>query len=132
MTSWERLRSRLEGMERRKNNLPKMNFKGLLVSSNQPMDVFEFVDDEDEKNIKELEGELYPESNGDVKVGDDIAVYTKDKKDRPWVGRVLNVFEEDVVVHWYARNKKKYTYEVLLNRDGSPQTDKISRLSIVF
>ena len=130
--SWGRLRRRFEGMERKKNTLPKMKLEELPKSGQQPVDVFEFHEEEVVRNRREVSGELYPETNGDVKVGEDIAVYTTEKAGRPWVGRVKQVTEKEVVIHWFARKNKKFTYDELNNRDGSPQTDKIFRDSIIY
>ena len=128
--SWQRLRRKLESTERKKNFLPKMKLKNLPISGQQPIDVFEFH--EEEVNRRDVEGEIYAEKLGQVTVGEDIAVYTDEKDGRPWVGRILTVNETDIVIHWYARKKKKFTYEELKNKDGSPQTDKILRESILF
>ena len=129
-TSWQRLRRKLEGLERKKSSFPKMVLKNLPVTGNQPKDVFEF--DEIAGSSKEVEGEIYPESHGDVKIGDDVAVYTEEKIGRPWVGRIVDVTETEVLIHWFARKKKKYTYEDLRNNDGSPQIDRISRNTIMY
>ena len=129
-TSWQRLRRKLEGLERRKGSLPKMVLKDLPVTGNQPKDVFEFY--ETAGSSKEVEGEIYPELHGDVKIGDDVAVYTEEKIGRPWVGRVVDVSEKEVLIHWFSKKKKKYTYEDLRNKDGSPQTDRISRNTIMY
>ena len=128
--SWQRLRRKLEGMEKKKATLPKMKLKELPISGQQPRDVFEFQ--EEEINRREVEGEIYAETNGDVRIGEDVAVYTTVKTGRPWVGRITDVTETDVIVHWFERKKKKYTYEELRNRDGSAQNDKISRASILY
>ena len=129
-TSWQRLRRKLEGLERMKECFPKMDLRNLPVTGNQPKDVFEF--DEAAGTSKDVEGEIYPESHGDLKIGDDVAVYTKEKKGRPWVGRVLDIVETEVLIHWFSKNKRKYTYEELKNNDGSLQTDRISRDTIMY
>ena len=131
MTSWQRLRRRLEEVERKSYALPKMKLQDLPKSGNQPKDVFEFEDTEKEIE-KEVEGELYPEERSDVSVGEDIAVFTTVKTGRPWVGRVLEVYEDQVLVHWFSKKRRKYTYEELQNQDGTPQTDKIPRQSIMY
>ena len=128
--SWQRLRKKLEGMEKKKATLPKMKLKELPKSAQQPRDVFDFQ--EDDTTRKEVEGEIYAETNGDVRIGEDIAVYTTVKTSRPWVGRITEVTETDVIVHWFERKKKRYTYEELRNRDGSAQNYKVSRASILY
>ena len=132
--SWERLRRKFEGMERMKNTLPKMKLSDLPMSGQQPRDVFEFLEEEGTAgNRKEVVGEFYGETNGDVKVGEDIAVYTEEKVGRPWVGRVKQVTDEDVLIHWFGKkSNKRFTFDELKNQDGSPQTDKISRASILY
>ena len=61
-----------------------------------------------------------------------MAVYTKEKIGRPWVGRVLNIVDTEILIHWFSKIKRKYTYEELKNKDGSPQTDRISRDTIMY
>ena len=119
-------------MERMKDTLPKMKLYELPKSGQQPRDVFEFLEEEATGNRKEVVGELYAETNGDVKVGEDIAVYTTEKASRPWVGRVKQVTEKEVIIHWFGKKNKRFTFDELKNQDGSPQTDKISRASILY
>ena len=128
--SWERLRVKLEGMPRRRENLPKMKLIEQLSSAEQPKDPYEFGDEDTE--VPEVEGEMYPEVNGQIVVGEDVAVYTVDKTNLPWVGRVVEVFESEILIHWFERKKLKFTYESLTNQDGSPQTDRIARSSVMF
>ena len=59
-------------------------------------------------------------------------MFTTVKTGRPWVGRVLEVYEDQVLVHWFSKKRRKYTYEELQNQDGTPQTDKIPRQSIMY
>ena len=121
----------MEEVERKRNYLPRMNLQDLPKSGNQPKDVFDFEDTEKETE-KEVEGELYPEEKSDVTVNEDVAVFTTVKTGRPWVGRVLEVCENEVLVHWFSKKKRKYTYEELHNQDGTPQTDRIPRQSIMY
>ena len=128
VTSWQRLRRRLEQVER--EYIPPMKLLDLPRSRNQPKDVFEFEYTEEEKI--EVQGEMYPEKNGDVKEEEDIAVYTNEKEGRPWVGRIVKVYEREVIIHWFKKKKRLYTYESLKNQDGSPMTDRIPRDSIMY
>ena len=108
-----------------------MKLQDLLVAEMPPKDPYDFEDEE--RTVPEVEGEMYPETLGDVKVGEDVAVYTAEKEGRPWVGRTLQVNEKDILIHWFERKKRKVnTYEQLVNRDNSPQTDMIARSSIMF
>ena len=108
-----------------------MKLTELPLSGNQPKDVFEFEDSEKEIML-EVQGEMYPEENGDVNEGEDIAVYTNVKEERPWVGRVVKVFAKEVIVHWFSKKSRKYTYENLQNQDSTPMTDRIPRESIMY
>ena len=39
----------------------------------------------------------------DLSVGVDVVVYTEEKRDRPWLGRVLEIFNDSLEfrIHWY-------------------------------
>ena len=130
--SWERLGVKLEGMPRRRANLPKMKLVEQLTSVVQAQERDPFDFEEDDLEVPEIEGELYPEVDGEVTIGQDIAVYTTEKDNLPWVGRVLEVSDSEILIHWFERKKLKLTYEALINKNGSLQVDRIARRSIMF
>lgn len=130
--SWESLRDRLESMERNIKVLPKMDLDELRQADRREVeDIFEFKDDEMED--REVKGDIYPENDGTVMVGDDVAVYTAEMQDRPWVGRVLEVEEKTINVHWFRkRSQRSYTYEADYGSNGSALIDQVDRSTILF
>ena len=52
----------------------------------------------------------------DIAIGLDVVVYTESKSDRPWLGRVCEIFEEtlEFQIHWY-QVKLSRTFIKLIN-----------------
>lgn len=130
--SWQGLRYRLESIERRKENLPKMKLVNLPKWKAEESEFdFEDVDQEPPRDI--MGAETYPEVRGEVKVGEAVAVYSEDVVSRPWVGKIQEVTDENQVkIQWFKKKSKKTKYEGMTNRDGTAYVDVINRNSIMF
>ena len=78
--------------------------------------------------VPRLRGEMYPKSfmegnfDREAVVGADVLVYTKEKANRPWVGRVVKVLPDNkFILQWYKRRGVRInTFQAIVNRDGSP------------
>ena len=132
--SWSRLKDRLESLERRKMNLPKMRLKNLptfLPMEDDPHlpDEFSFVD-EAALVLPELIGDVFEEDLFDSNVCKnlDVVVYTDDVVGRPWVGRVLDILEERrFVCHWYQRHGRSLTFA-----DKSPYVSQLENRVVMM
>ena len=119
-TSWDNLRKKIENIPYQIDKLIKMDLTNLPV---QCSDTHVVIPDHlahlnKEDNIKDLEGDTFPESldeadfNEDLKVGLDVLIYSNIKAGRPWVGRIVEVIgggDEfcDSVVHKEERRSTR-------------------------
>ena len=129
LKSWDKLRSRLEKMPRKRNNLPRMNLKE-LPKQGPEMEVFEFVEEEEGRGVGGIK--MYDEKLGSLRIGDDVAIYTKTMSGRPWIGRVMEIKEGEVSVQWFQKKSARLKYEAQYYRNGKPYIDTISRESIIY
>lgn len=131
LKSWERLRNRLEKMPRKKNNLPKMKMEEFLKQTRSVLDVYEFAEEEEEREVRGVE--MYPEKLGVLKKGDNVVIYTSDYVGRPWIGRVISLSgDRKFVIHWFEKKSAKVKYEAQFRSDGTPCVDTLDRESIMF
>ena len=64
--------------------------------------------------------------NSCIEVGLDVAVYTKSRLDRPWLGRVLTILEnQKFVIHWFRRHGKSSKFHAMANPDGTPYVSEL-------
>ena len=89
-------------------------------------DEFDFVDDTD---VPELTGDRY----FSVRVGQDLVIYTESKEDRPWVGRVSQIFpvQRQFEIHWMCRVGKSDRFVLLYNND-QPSRDILDEDMVMF
>ena len=132
--SWERLRTVLENLPRKQKNLPPLR---LSIFPKQNPDVQLVVPDYLEQcmgeDIPDLVGEhcnvetSVGQFETDIRPSMDVAVYTCSVKERPWLGRALEVKDDGVSfeVQWFKKKGRSLTYEALYNKDGSKYTSVI-------
>ena len=136
--SWERLVDKLESLPRRQDNLEKMKIQELpkQLESNEQID----LQIDGEKDLPELKGEIYPAIleeglfQQEVCLGMDVAVYTKSKRSRPWLGRVteLNTEPGRFKMQWFSRRSRGSTFYGMKNADGSNFVSEQDVLSVMF
>ena len=70
----------------------------------------------------------------EIQSGMDIAVYTESKKDRPWLGRVINIQEggNTFQVQWFKRKGKGSTFKALTNKDGTRYTSLLASNTVML
>lgn len=136
-TSWDKLRDRLE-------ELPKSTLYEYMVLSDLPTQRIEQVTIPSYLNVTDntppIRGELYPELcvegrvEEDASVDMDVVVYTKDKRSRPWVGRIVKLLEnKKFLLHWYGRKSVRSTiFSALSNNDGSPYIAELENEMVMF
>ena len=136
--SWDNLRKTLEDLPKLIGTFPKMDLKIFpRVSNEVPVvpDQLNFSDD-----LPEVRGELYPEEvveghlEDEVSVGMDVCIYTKDKKSRPWMGRIVQVLDNKrFLLQWYGRKSSRSTvFNALKNVDGSPYLTELDNDTVMF
>ena len=138
-TSWDRLRDKLENLPNRSENFPKMKLKDLPKQLPEVLQVPDYLMDGDEDGI-ELTGDKYPENidegdlDSEISVGMDVCVYTEEKRGRPWVGRVLQLLEDQrFLIHWFTRKTiRSKTFYALTNNDGSPSISEQENGTVMF
>ena len=129
-SSWEALRKTLDSLPTRKDNLMKMKISEFPEQSadtapGMPEHIGQFLPDLED--VPHLRGELFHEvSEGDFNreaaVGADVVVYTREKENRPWVGRVVKVLPKNkFTLQWYKRRSSRAnTFHAMVSKDGSP------------
>ena len=64
--------------------------------------------------------------------GLDVAVYTRERESRPWLGRVVNVVDESqFTVHWYEKSGSKGLYNAISN-NNAPFLSVIDNASVIL
>ena len=137
-TSWDGLRSTLEGLPRRSDNLEKM----LLTDLPKQIEVHPTVPEHLRvvEDTHELAGDLYPEEifdghlEDEVHVGMDVCIYTEDLRTRPWVGRIIQIRENKrFVLQWYSRKSGRgKVFMAVNNSDGSPSLSELDNDTVMF
>ena len=127
--SWERLRTKLENLPKKRDNLPPMKLSSLPRVSPRPNPLIpNYLEPVLNEEVPELVGEhiiLEPiEGQFDVEImpGMDVAVYSHSVKDRPWLGRVLRIEKEKArfEVHWFKRRGRSNTFCGMYQGDRTP------------
>ena len=131
-SSWEALRQTLESLPGRQDDLLKMKIaefpkQVINVPPVIPEHLEQFMED-GRDGIPELRGEMYPENilegnfDREATVGADVVVYTREKDNRPWVGRVVQVLPDNkFTLQWYKRSGgRSNTFHAMVKKDGSP------------
>ena len=131
-SSWEALKQTLESLPARQDDLMKMKISGFPKQAEEmtpiiPEHYGQFLADNVE-GVPQLRGEIYPDNVGEgnfnleAVVDADVVVYTKDKENRPWVGRVVKVLPgKKFTLQWYKRmSGRSNTFQAMIKRDGSP------------
>ena len=64
----------------------------------------------------------------------DVALYTRQKSTRPWLGRVLSLLAggKDFVVHWYKKRSRSTVYQASFNSNGTPFTSTMSTDTVML
>ena len=137
-TSWDSLRSTLEALPRRSENLVKMNIADLPQQVEDVPAVPDQLQPVDE--IPELLGDLFPEEICDgqlgeeVVVGMDVVIYTDQLKGRPWVGRITELLgDNQFKLQWFVRKSiRSRVFTALNNSDGSPSLAELDHATVMF
>ena len=136
--SWEKLVDKLEGLSRRQSNFESMKIAELPRQCEPIIDIN--IEAEGRKDLPPLKGEVYPANleegvfTQEICVGMDVAVYTRSKRSRPWLGRVTEIAPEPgkFMLQWFSRRSKGSTFYGMKNADGSPFVSKQDFLSVMF
>jgi hypothetical protein len=139
--SWERLRTVLENLPKKQNNLPPLRLSSFpRQKSAAPVVVPEYLEQFMIEDTPELVGELciLEPSDGqfetDIRPGMDVAVYTRSVKDRPWLGRVVNVQEDGVSfeVQWFKKKGRTLTFQASHNKNGTRYTSVLALETVML
>ena len=122
--SWLKLKEKLERTPKMMANLPKMKIAELPKITSEPAqatlpDEFSYIVEDDEDG-PEIEGDVYEEGlfASYIKPGLDVVIYSDNQEDRPWVGRVHEILENNrFLVHWFKRHGKSSKFHAQM--DGS-------------
>ena len=137
-TSWERLRTSLESLPRRRNNLREMKISELPKQKKYVLEVPDHLLEKESE--KELTGDKYPETIEDgefdreISEDMDVVVYSDQSSLRPWVGRIIKLLEgRKFLLQWYTRKTcRSKTFYALENSDGSPNVAEQENQSVMF
>ena len=140
--SWERLRSVLENLPKKRLNLPPLKLTNLpkqnpAVQAKIPEYLEQILNQED---TPDLIGEhcILDPSEGqfdvDILQGMDVAVFTHSVRDRPWLGRVQNVQKEgaEFLIQWYKKRGRSSTFQAMVNKDGSRMTSVLPSETVML
>ena len=137
-TSWDKLRSILEGLPNRSANMVKMDLTDL------PKQVVEVpilpehlvVEDETPQLMGDIFAEVinYGHLEDEVTPGMDVCIYTQDKRWRPWVGRIVKVLEnKHFVIQWFCRKSvRSSVFTAMQEKDGSPTLSELHNDTVMF
>jgi hypothetical protein len=140
-SSWNRLREKLEKIADNKDALVKMKLLAISTQAARSAHLPEhFTHLEQDENVPDLQGELFPESldegdfNEDMQEGLDVLVYSKVKKGRPWCGRIIKIVDSHkFLIHWFARAKgDRNTFVASYNGDKSPYTSELETGTVIL
>jgi hypothetical protein len=139
--SWERLRTVLENLPKKQNNLPPLRLSSLpRQNPSAPAVVPDYLEQFMSEDTPELVGEhcILEPFDGlfetDIRPGMDVAVYTRSVKDRPWLGRVVNVQEDGVSfeVQWFKKKGRTLTFQASLNKNGTRYTSVLALETVML
>ena len=141
MTSWDRLRERIEALPRRGDNFPKMKLSDFPIQQAEVYQAPEYLlQDPEDGDGCELTGDKYPETvdEGDIEseiaVGMDVCIFTDEKRGRPWVGRVIQILEGGrFIIHWYIRKSGRgNTFTASFEANGSRSVTELETGTVMF
>ena len=138
LSSWDRLRDKIERLPRKAEGILKMNISSLPKQRYEALPIPDYLIEND--NDTELEGDLLPEeiSEGDfdseIAVDMDVVVYTMEKKGRPWVGRVIEILpEKKFIIHWFARKTiRSRRFEAMFSASGERNVSEMDNESVMI
>ena len=63
----------------------------------------------------------------------DVVILTTCKRNRPWVGRVVQILSaSEFQIQWFERRNRSNTFWASTNKDGSPYVSAASVESVMF
>ena len=138
--SWERLRTVLENLPRKKMNLPKMKLLELpkqveTQSNNLPayLERFQTTETRELVGARHVEDPEISNFQAEIKKDMDVAIFTESKSTRPWLGRVIEVKPgcKEFVVHWFQRRSRSLLFHASMS-NGAPSTSILSTDSVML
>ena len=142
MSSWDRLRDKLEGLPRRSNGFPKLKLDEFPSQQIENLHAPDYLLNEDEGDGDgcELTGDKYPENvdegdlDSEIREGIDVCIFTEVKNGRPWVGRVVRVLDfRRFIIHWYTRKtSRSKIFTASFEADGSRSVTELENDSVMF
>ena len=138
--SWERLRTVLENLPRKRMNLPKMKLMELPKQvKSQRNNLPAYLEQFQTTETRELVGATHvqdPEISNfqaEIKKDMDVAIFTESKSTRPWLGRVVAVKPgcKEFVVHWFQRRSRSLFFHASMT-NGEPFTSTLSTDSVML
>ena len=109
ISNWESVCKKLRDLPKKKETLVKMSLIELPVQD-ESQNLRPLPDMEDQNIDREITGIEFKEriAEGDVEEvlpGMDVAVYTENKRGRPWVGKVLSINKDqnEFEIHWFEK-----------------------------
>ena len=142
ISSWEKLRSMIENLPKKSLNLPKMRLLELpqQVRDPSPPVLPSFLESLQPSENRVLAGSKHvmePETSifqSDIQPNMDVALYTRQKSTRPWLGRVISVLAggQDFVVRWFKKKSRSTVYQASSNPNGTPFTSTMSADSVML
>ena len=139
--SWEKLRTVIENLPKKQENLPPMRILALprqlpVLPSILPHYLDQFMNEDTPELLGHncLVEPTESQFQTEIRPGMDIAVYTRSKRDRPWLGRVLNVHEngETFEVQWFKKRGRSGTFQALTNPDGTRYTSVLASDTVML
>ena len=138
-SSWDALRKSLLDLPSKVESFPKMILTDLpqvkIAAPSVPRSLV------NGKDLPDIKGELFPERavmdahlEDEVREGMDVCIFTKDKRTRPWLGRILKILKnKKFILQWYARKSSRSTeFKALTNADGSPSIAELENSTVMF
>ena len=136
--SWAKLRDTLEALPRRQKNFPPMKIIDLprvvIQESVRLPEEFEFVE-EGYENLPEICGKVCEERLFDqsIREGLDVVVYTNNRSGRPWLGRVLNCYDDRTfLIQWFERQGRCLKFRAMFESSKQPYTSRLSNDVVMF
>ena len=139
--SWEKLRTCLENLPKKRENLPPMRLLSLPQQVSQaPPCPPHYLEPFLTNNTPELIGQhhlLEPSESefaSEIRKDTEVAIYTESKASRPWLGVVVNIQENKkrFEVLWYKRKGKSSVFHASKNKDGTDYTTILETETVMF
>ena len=137
LNSWDRLRDHIESLPRRADSFPKMKIQDFPKQVQEILHTPDYL--EEVEDSAELTGDLHPEDvddgdlDSEIAEGMDVCIYTRDKRWRPWVGRVVQILEHKrFIIHWYSRkSSRSKRFEAMNNDSGERCVSEIKNGAVM-